>query len=429
VITVSRLLSNGAPDPTFGGGSPVTVHPEGFPSAYALAVQSDGKIILVGFTNVKAFTAEVATVWRLKADGGSGAPNDALDPTFGTNGAVELSTYTHTVGAAVAIQPDGKIVVAGRGFNATGPNKIAVWRLTAAGELDPSFGTAGTAEVSDSKEDLVNAIALQPDGKIVLVGATSFGSAGQDAAVWRLKADGSALDAAFNTNGQANIDSGGMESANAVALQLDGKIVIAGYTQGGPLGNDAMVWRLKANGGPGKTTNDALDSTFGTKGEASIGGGVFANAAAVALQPDGKILVAGQTKTGTSPYAAVIWRLAASGGTDAVNSALDPTFGAGGAATVNAGSEASASALALQPDRRIIAASSGLGQNLLVFRALGDPFAVNVAKAGTGSGSVQSSPPGINCGVLGTVRRRLGCNAERLPGGRVGVRRLVRRGM
>jgi uncharacterized delta-60 repeat protein len=218
--------------------------------------------------------------------------------------------------------------------------------------------------------------------------------------VWRLKADGGGLDPTFDVDGQADVDSGGDETATAVALQSDGKIVISGNTQGGPLGNDAMVWRLKANGGTENTTNDALDSTFGTEGVAPIGGaGVFARAAALELQPDGKILVAGTTKVGTNPFAAVIWRLAASGGTGAVNSALDPTFGTGGAATVNAGSEASASALALQSDRRIIGAGSGLGQHLLLFRVLGDPFTLSVAKAGTGSGSVQSSPPGINCGV------------------------------
>jgi uncharacterized delta-60 repeat protein len=397
-VVISRLLSNGAPDSTFGGNGQAVIESSSYLGAYGLAVQDDGKILVVGYKNLGS--SEVAIVWRLKADGGSGTPNDALDPTFGTNGVIELSTYTHTIGAAVAIQPDGKIVVAGRGFNTANPYKVAVWRLTTGGVPDPSFGSAGFAEISDAHEDAVNAIVLQPDGKIVLAGSTSNAATVNDAVAWRLKADGSALDPTFDVDGQADVDSFGNEAATGVALQPDGKIVIAGYTQGGPLGNDAMVWRLKANGATENTTNDALDSTFGTKGEASIGGaGDFASAAAVALQPDGKILVAGAIKIGATPYAAVIWRLATSGGTGAVNSALDLTFGTGGATTVNAGSEASASALALQPDRRIIAAGPTLGENLLVFRALGDPFALNVAKAGTGSGSVQSSPPGISCGV------------------------------
>jgi uncharacterized delta-60 repeat protein len=397
-IVVSRRLPDGAPDPTFNGSGQAVIEEPGVPSASALAVQPDGKIILVGFRTEGE--EEAATVWRLKADGGSGAPNDALDPTFANKGLAVIKTFTHTVGAAVAIQPNGMIDVAGRGFNTTGPNKVAVWRLTERGAPDLSFGTGGTAEISDGKEDSANAIALQSDGKIVLAGSTSLATSVNDAVVWRLKADGGGLDPTFDTDGQADVDSGGDETATGVALQSDGKIVIAGNTQGGPLGNDAMVWRLKANGGTENTTNDALDSTFGSAGAAPIGGtGVFARAAAVELQRDGKILVAGTTKVGTNPFVAVIWRLAASGGTGAVNSALDPTFGAGGAATVNAGSEASASALALQSDRRIIAAGSGLGQHLLLFRVLGDPFTLTVAKAGTGSGSVQSSPTAINCGA------------------------------
>jgi uncharacterized delta-60 repeat protein len=83
VITVSRLLTNGAPDPTFDGDGKATIETAGFPSAHALAIQPDGKILLIGFTNMPG-PSEDATVWRLNADGGSGAPNGALDSTFGT---------------------------------------------------------------------------------------------------------------------------------------------------------------------------------------------------------------------------------------------------------------------------------------------------------------------------------------------------------
>lgn len=216
---------------------------------------------------------------------------------------------------------------------------------------------------------------------------------------WRLTAGG-APDKTFDTDGQADVDSGGDEIANAVAVQPDGKIVMAGFTQGGPLGDDAMVWRLKADGGPG-VTNEALDPTFDTNGAAAIEGGSFAAATSLALQPDGKILVGGIAEMSAKPRAAVVWRLAANGGTGAVNSALDPTFGSGGVATVTETASAEADAIALEPDRRVLAA--GPIENvpfgsLIVFRALGDPFTANVAKAGTGSGSVLSSPPGINCG-------------------------------
>ncbi len=406
VITVSRLLADGSPDPTFDGDGKATIESAGFPSAHALAIQPDGKILLIGFTNMPG-PSEDATVWRLNANGGSGAPNGALDSTFGTGGTVQLAPFTNTVGLAIAVQPDGKIVAAGRGFNTTGPNVIAVWRLTEGGALDPTFDTDGVAGISDTTEDSASAIALAPDGKILIAGTTELSSAPRDAVVWRLKADGGAgglneaLDPTFDTDGQADFDTGGNDQAEDVALQPDGKILLAGTSTPTAGKAKATVWRVKPNGGSG-VTNNALDPTFDTDGVALIDGGGSASGSALALQPDGKILLAGSAQVGANPSSATLWRLRADGGTGAVNGALDPTFGTGGATTVNTGSSAGAGGLALQPDRRIVVAGGNINVfngSLLVFRALGDPFAVNVAKSGTGSGSVQSSPQGIDCGA------------------------------
>jgi uncharacterized delta-60 repeat protein len=406
VITVSRLLADGAPDPTFDGDGKATIESAGFPSAHALAVQPDGKIVLIGFTNMPG-PSEDATVWRLKADGGSGAPNGALDPTFGSGGIVQLAPFTNTVGLAIAVQPDGKIVAAGRGFNTTGPNVIAVWRLTESGSLDPTFDTDGVAGISDTSEDSVNAIALAPDGKILIAGTTELSSAPRDAVVWRLKANGGAgglneaRDPTFDTDGQADFDSGGNDQAEDVALQPDGKILLAGSSEPTAGKVKATVWRVKPNGGSG-VTNGALDPTFDTDGVALIDGGGSASGSAIALQPDGKILLAGSAQVGANPSTAMLWRLLADGGTGAVSGALDPSFGASGATAVNTGSSAGAGGVALLPDRRIVAAGPTFNVpngSLLVFQALGDPFAVNVTKAGTGAGSVQSSPQGIDCGA------------------------------
>jgi uncharacterized delta-60 repeat protein len=406
VITVSRLLANGAPDPTFDGDGKATIEEAGFPSAHALAVQPDGKIVLIGFTNMSG-GAEDATVWRLKADGGPGAANGALDSTFGSGGVVQLAPFTHTVGLAVAVQPDGKIIAAGRGFNTTSPNIISVWRLTESGSPDPTFDTDGVAGINDTSEDSVNAIALAPDGKILIAGTTELSSAPPDAVVWRLKANGGAgglneaLDPTFDTDGQADFDGGGADQANDVAIQPDGKILLAGVSTPTAGKAKATVWRLKPDGGSG-VTNGALDPTFDTDGVALIDGGGSASASSMALQPDGKILLAGSAQVGTNPSTAMLWRLLADGGGGAVNGALDPSFGTGGATSVNTGAESGASALALLPDRRIVAVGPNINVfngSLLVFRALGDPFAVHVTKAGTGGGSVASSPQGIDCGA------------------------------
>jgi uncharacterized delta-60 repeat protein len=408
-VVVSRLLPDGAPDPTFDGDGQAVITGTGSLSAYGLAVEPDGRIVVVGSMNLGAPGAD-AMVWRLKADGGSGLPNGALDQTFDTDGAAELNFGTEDTARAVAIQPDGRIVVAGTAFTSPGPTQVVVWRLKADGgsgavngALDPSFDTDGAAGINDGTSDLVNAIALAPDGRIVLAGATELAVHGRDAAVWRVKADGGAgalngaLDPSFDTDGQADVESGGEEAASDVALQPDGKIVLAGFTDNAPHGGAAMVWRLNADGGSG-ATNGALDPSFDGNGAATISGGGFARGAAVALQPDGKILLAGSGFTGTNPSAAILWRLNPDGGPGPADGALDPTFGAGGAATAAAGSGAGADAIALAADRRVLVAGATFGGTLLAFRALGDPFGLTVARAGAGAGSVQSAPAGIDCG-------------------------------
>jgi uncharacterized delta-60 repeat protein len=390
-VVVSRFLPNGAPDPTFDGDGQAVIKTAGALAGSGVAVQPDGKIVVVGFSNIGG--GEDATVWRLTASG-------ELDPTFGdsTTGTTQIHTGTLNLAEAVVIQPDEKIVVAGT-IETSAPQKVGVWRLTASGAPDPEFGSSGAVEISDGKEDLANALALAPDGKIVVAGSTTLALPSTDAVAWRLTTAG-ALDTTFDTDGQADVDNGGSETANAVAVQPDGKIVMAGSSSAGLHGDNAVVWRLKPNGGTG-ATNGALDPTFDTDGVAGIEDGGFAEAKAMALQPDGKILLAGISQVGTGPYTAVIWRLNASGGPGPVDGALDPTFGSGGVSSIAEGSSAEAMAIALEPDRRVVAAGpieNVPNGSLLVFRALGDPFTVTVAKAGTGSGSVQSSPPGIGCG-------------------------------
>ena len=187
-ITVSRLLPNGAPDPTFDGDGQAVIESANYFGAYGLAMQSDGKIVVVGYVNKPETSA--AMVWRLKANGGSGAPNGALDPTFNGTGFVELNSATYSYGTAVAIEPNGKIVVTANALKPPGPYQVAVWRLLENGTPDTSFDTDGVAGISDAHEDKVNAIALQPDGKIVIAGATANATSVNDAVVWRLKADG-----------------------------------------------------------------------------------------------------------------------------------------------------------------------------------------------------------------------------------------------
>src|SRR5262249_43011914 len=127
-------------------------------------------------------------------------------------------------------------------------------------------------------------VALQPDGKIVAGGATAgIGTARADALVYRLTANGS-LDATFGRNGTVTLDSGGVEQVLGLAVQPDGKLVLAGSTT---VNQHAVVYRLTSSG--------ARDATFGAGGELTLGVGGIDTAVAVALDRKGRIVVAGNS--------------------------------------------------------------------------------------------------------------------------------------
>jgi uncharacterized delta-60 repeat protein len=387
-FTVSRLLADGTPDPTFGADGQTAVQNAPIARAFALALQPDGKIVVAGL--VSSGTGSDLAVWRLVPDGGNGTLNSALDPTFDTDGMATFDSSDADRATAVAVQPDGKIVAAGQTFN---PSHIGVWRFTASGAHDNTFDTDGAAGIG-TDHDLANAMTLQPDGKILLAGQT--GTPSTDAAVWRLKPNGGggalddALDTTFSTDGRVPIDSGGdSERATAIALAPDNRVLVAGDTNNAPHSSAATVFRLTPGG--------SLDPTFDTDGAAAVDLDGFASAAAVGVQPDGKILLAGSVKVGSDPFVAALWRLKAGGGPGPINEAVDPTFGITGVTTVASGTGVGAGSLVLQPDRRIVVAGSVFDGRLLMFRALGDPFGLTVTRAGTGAGSVQSSPAGIAC--------------------------------
>jgi uncharacterized delta-60 repeat protein len=227
---------------------------------------------------------------------------------------------------AIALQRDGKIVVVGRS-----DNDLALARYNPDGSLDPSFGTEGRVppEVG-AWGSTASALAIQQDGKIVVAGI-AYCVRSNDFALRRYNADGS-LDTAFGTDGKVITDlSGGYDEAFDVAIQEDGKLVVAGVA----LSNFALV-RYNLDG--------SLDSSFGAGGKVvtplrSIG------AHALALQPDGKIITAGNSE---GDFALVRHN---------PNGSLDSNFGAGGTVTTSIGAGiALAYTLATQRDGKIMAA-------------------------------------------------------------------------
>ena len=256
-------------------------------------------------------------------------PGGAMDPSFGSGGKVFTDFGATDRAEAVAVQPDGKIVAAGYGGSIRpGPAgaMFALARYLPDGTLDPSFGAGGKVTTDFGAYDWARAVRVLPDGKIL-----AAGSSGGWWAMARYLPDGS-LDPTFGTGGRVttNVDNGvGID----MDLQPDGKIVVVGTAGGNrPGGARLGIVRYLPNGG--------LDTTFGN------GGGILHDLSsgpdqgtAVAVLPTGKIVV-------TRPDAGgglAVSRFTALG-------ALDATFGAGGTARVAAGVGGMAHALLVGAD-------------------------------------------------------------------------------
>ena len=174
-----------------------------------------------------------------------------LDPTFGTNGRVVTGfSGEAAVAKAVEIQPDGKIIVAGDAFRLSKPlvtkRDTVLMRYLPNGALDMSFGNGGVVFTAVSTEDEnANAIALQPDGKIIVAGYVySPTTISADFLIVRFNTDGG-LDTNFGNNGVATINRGGIDILSAVVVQPDGKIVGVGATSDG---YRAAIVRFNSNG-------------------------------------------------------------------------------------------------------------------------------------------------------------------------------------
>jgi uncharacterized delta-60 repeat protein len=282
-----------------------------------------------------------------------------LDSSFGPGGAVTASFSGPAAGETVAVQPDGKIVVAGEAYGGSTDYDVAVLRYTAAGALDPSFGSGGrvTTDVAGGA-DQIEAVALQPDGKIVVVGYSWRAGAASDVALVRYQPDGS-LDASFGSGGKVTTDfAGGGDGAYAVAIRPDGRIVVAGFATVPGTGSDVALVRYLPNG--------ALDGGFGSGGKVTTDVGTSDFGYDLAVQADGKLVVVGEAFRGTvSGYDLAVLRYTAGGAPDA-------GFGTGGRATVDLGRNGSGEAVAVQGDGRIVTAGSaafaGTGYDMVVVR-------------------------------------------------------------
>ena len=272
-VAIARLNANGSLDTSFSGDGKTLISWGPVGRAMAVLVLPNGKLLVGGFSGPEGGNMEVA---RLN-------PGGALDTTFGTAGRASIDFGGTEFGLAMARQADGRILVAGR----ASPGGAIVARLRANGAPDPDFD--GDGRVTLSSEGTATAVLVQQDRKVVVAGnITGFGAM----TVTRLLPNG-AIDAAFGAGGTATIDIGITDDlANDAVLQADGKIVVAGYTQAS---EDVAVARLNPDGSP--------DAGFGTGGTATVDFGAVATFGnAVALAPNGRVVVAGQ-RSGNDDFA------------------------------------------------------------------------------------------------------------------------------
>ena len=331
---LARYNSDGSLDTTFGTSGKVTTGVgTGTDYAYALALQSDGKIVAAGYAYVAASNNDFALV-RYNAAG-------SLDTTFGTGGKVITPIgATSDMARAVAIQSGGQIVVAGMLSNTPG-NKVALARYTSTGILDTTFGTAGSVTTScGSTYEELYSIATQSDGKTVAVGSANYGGTSGILLI-RYNANGT-LDTGFGTGGIVTTSIGTSSNyGRAVILQSDGRIVVGGYAYGTSSYDFALV-RYNSDG--------SLDTTFGTGGVVLTDVGTSSDYAySMAVGADGKIVLAGASSNNTYYDLAVV-RYNSDG-------SLDTTFGSEGKVITSVGTSSDyAYSVAVQSDGKVVAA-------------------------------------------------------------------------
>jgi uncharacterized delta-60 repeat protein len=359
LITMALALhaADGDLDVTFGiGGEVTTDFSGGNDYAFALALQSDGRIVAAGGTSSGFALA------RYNPDG-------SLDNGFGSGG--KVTTANSTGATAVAIQPDGKIVVAGGSL---------LVRYNTDGSFDPTFGSGGKV-IQPGFGGFSVSLLLQADGKIVAVG-TIFTPG--DFALVRYNSDGS-LDPGFGSGGIVTTDfSGRDDEAYASALQSDGKIIAAGRTTttvGESLGFFALA-RYNTDG--------SLDPTFGMDGvvTTSFLPNDSSFAETMVIQSDGKIAVGGGNLDVEDGLMFARYNN---------DGSLDPTFGIGGKIRDTGGIEIKS--LALQSDGKMIAASYLFVADVALARfnsdgSLDRTFGVGGYVLGDGAYSVILQPDG-----------------------------------
>lgn len=352
-LALASALAAAAPgdlDPGFGtDGKVLTSFSPASADAADVAVQADGKIVQAGTLQDAAFSNADALLVRYNVDGG-------LDAGFGTGGKTTVDYGEVYDGArAVKILADGKILTAGSATSANNTSRMVVSRHNADGSLDTSFGDNGLAVASFGTGAFAegSGLAVQSDGKIVVAGRLQTGDGG-DFALARFLPDGSP-DTSFGKGGTVSADLGGAEQNGlGLTLQSSGKIVVAGFQKTAANGEAIAIARFNTDG--------SVDGGFGQNGWV-IGdfGDQYIHAYSVTVQADDAILVAGNRgQSLVQPYTetCAVVRYGKDG-------ALDTGFGSGG---IFSGGDGACHDVAVTASGQLLVGGTGNPSDFAVYR-------------------------------------------------------------
>ncbi len=350
VVQVARFTAAGSPDPSFGTAGLISL-PFASMTSTAVAVGAGGEIAVLGEDGDHSFGVALLE------------PDGAPDSSFGAGGEQTVSFPGTPVASAIAIAPGGRVIAAGYTDPTDTDDDFAVAVFRPSGGLDPSFAGDGTEITGLGGNDQATALVVLPDEGLLLGGLTGAGGGVQrNIGLVRYLPDGE-LDRGFG-----EIGSGGAAAVNigesfptGLALAPDGKILVTGSFLSGttfPYDTQLFVARLAAQG--------SLDPAFGPGGLGHVSLAPESSGALVGVQPDGKILLAGEA----GPAAAedlLVSRL------DQDGTNFDPSFGTLGRVTFDLHGVDRMRGLGILPDGRIVIAGSGEGGTVELVRLLGDP--------------------------------------------------------
>ena len=330
-VSSSAVAADGDLDPTFGtGGFTLTgLTAAGFELPAKPIVQPDGKVLICSTVATGGPSGNDMFIARFNADG-------SPDTGFDFDGQVTVDFAGRGDGCnALALQADGKIVAVGTSTDTTPNADFAVARVNADGSLDPTFGAGtGTAlvpfDLGGNNSDTAGAVTMQADGKILVAGWAVVAPGNYDFAVVRLLPDGT-RDTTFNSTGRVTVafdfpGTDGVDQADAIMVDDAGRIVLGGVAETQPSSFGFALARLLPNG--------QLDHNFSADGRATIDFDLGATMSELSYQSiltrDGKIVMVGQADAGsgsTTNGDVAIARVLPDGSPDA-------TFGIGGKVVV-----------------------------------------------------------------------------------------------